>query len=78
MNDVRVPIVLGVTGHRDLPSEDADALRMNIRQFFEQLQRTYPNSPFKLISGLAEGADSLVAEVALEFVRLAHSASGHV
>ena len=66
MNDVRVPIVLGVTGHRDLSSEDVHVLRMAIRQFFEQLQRDYLNSQFKLISGLAEGADRLVAEVALD------------
>lgn len=66
MTDVRVPIVLGVTGHRDLQSEDAEILRATLRHFFEQLQRDCPKSPFKLISGLAEGADRLVAEVALE------------
>ena len=66
MIDVRVPIVLGVTGHRDLPSADSELLRMAIRKLFAQLKRDYPNSPFKLISGLAEGADRLVAEVSLE------------
>ena len=66
MSDVRVPIVLGVTGHRDLPSEDSETLRMAVRKLFAQLKHDYPNSPFKLISGLAEGADRLVAEVALE------------
>ena len=66
MSDVRVPIVLGVTGHRDLPSEDFETLRMAVHKLFSQLKHDYPNSPFKLISGLAEGADRLVAEVALE------------
>jgi hypothetical protein len=66
MSDVRVPIVVGVTGHRDLQSEDTDTLRIAVRQLFEQLKHGYPNSPLKLISGLAEGADRLVAEVALD------------
>jgi hypothetical protein len=66
MIDVRIPIIIGVTGHRDLPREDTNVLRIFIRQLFEQLKRDYPNSPFKLISGLAEGADRLVAEVALD------------
>ncbi len=66
MTDVRVPIILGVTGHRDLPSEDVENLRGAVRKRFEELKSNCPNSPFKLISGLAEGADRLVAEVALE------------
>lgn len=66
MNDVRVPIIIGVTGHRDLPDEDTEILKAAVRQFFIKLQQDYPKSPFKLISGLAEGADRLVAEVALD------------
>ena len=61
-----VPIILGVTGHRDLPSEDIDVLQLAVREFFQRLKRNHPHSPFKLISGLAEGADRIVAEVALE------------
>lgn len=66
MIDVRVPIVLGVTGHRDLPSEDTNDLRIAVRELLDQHKHNYPHSPFKLISGLAEGADRLVAEVALD------------
>lgn len=66
MNDVRVPIIIGVTGHRDIPSEDAEILRTAVHKFLMQLQSEYPKTPFKLISGLAEGADRLVAEVALD------------
>ena len=66
MSDVRVPIILGVTGHRDIPGEDTEMLKAAVRQFFVQIQHSYPKSPFKLISGLAEGADRLVAEVALD------------
>jgi len=66
MSDVRIPIILGVTGHRDLKNKDTDILRDAVKNFFKQLSEDYPNSPFKLISGLAEGADRLVAEIALE------------
>lgn len=66
MTDDHVPIVFGVTGHRDLPSEDTETLRMAVRELFGKLQAKHSHSPFKLISGLAEGADRLVAEVALE------------
>lgn len=66
MSDARIPIIIGVTGHRDLLDEDTEILQNTVRQLFEELKQAYPNSPFKLISGLAEGADRLVAEVALD------------
>lgn len=66
MVDVRVPILVGVTGHRDIPSDDKLVIREAIRLRLTELHEEYPHSPFRLISGLAEGADRLVAEVALE------------
>lgn len=68
MVGVRVPIIVGVTGHRDIPSEDEVVIREVVRHHLTELKSKskYPNSPFLLISGLAEGADRLVAEVALE------------
>ena len=57
MTDMRVPIILGVTGHRDIPNEDWDVISEKIRHHFLHLKHQYPNSPFRLISGLAEGAD---------------------
>lgn len=67
MTDVRVPIILGVTGHRDLPCDDVEKLRAAVRKRFDELKGKCQHSPLKLISGLAEGADRLVAEVALEY-----------
>lgn len=66
MADVRVPILVGVTGHRDIPSEDEVVIREAVRHRLTELRKKYHHSPFQLISGLAEGADRLVAEVALE------------
>lgn len=59
------PLVLGVTGHRDLRAEDVPRLQERIAGLLTMLKRRYPHTPFVLLSPLAEGADRLVAEVAL-------------
>ena len=61
-----LPLVIGVTGHRDLRDEDQKPLKAHVRQIFTELRNRYPSTPLILLSGLAEGADRLVAEVALE------------
>lgn len=60
-----LPLVIGVTGHRDLREEDREPLEKRVRQVFAELQRDYPHTPLILLSPLAEGADRLVARVAL-------------
>ncbi len=60
------PIVIGVTGHRDLRPDDLEALAAPVRRLFELLRRRYPTTPLVLVTPLAEGADRLVARVALE------------
>jgi hypothetical protein len=61
----QVPIVVGVTGHRDIPPEDVAALEAAVIAELQSFSQRYPSSPLLLISGLAEGADRLVAECAL-------------
>lgn len=61
------PLVLGVTGHRDLPEEDKASLRRAVLNVLTRFSRDYPNTPCLLLSGLAEGADLLAAECVLEF-----------
>jgi hypothetical protein len=63
--DGRVPIVIGITGHRNIASDDP-ALRAAVRAEFERLARAYKNTPFLVLSGLAEGFDRLAAQVALD------------
>jgi hypothetical protein len=60
-----LPLVLGVTGHRDLREEELPALREQLAGVFRQLRRDHPHTPLCLLSPLAEGADRLAAEVAL-------------
>ena len=61
-----IPIVLGVTGHRDLHPDCVEKVRLAVRGFLSRTRAQFPNSPLWLLSGLAEGADSLVAQEFLE------------
>src|SRR5271157_2523659 len=61
-----LPLVIGVTGHRDLRPEDHETLKAQLRSVFTKLQHRYPATPLILLSPLAEGADRLAAGVALE------------
>jgi hypothetical protein len=63
--DGRVPIVLGVTGHRNIDSNN-DALYHSLREQLRVLKSQYAASSFVILSGLAEGADRLVARLAME------------
>jgi hypothetical protein len=64
--DLSLPLVIGVTGHRDLRPEDRDRLKTVVRQIFQELSADFPHTPLLVLSTLAEGADRLVAEVALD------------
>jgi hypothetical protein len=60
--------VIGVTGHRDLAhltEDQTNHLRALVRQVFTDLQDRYPRTPLLLLSSLAEGADRLAADEAL-------------
>ena len=60
-----VPLVVGVTSHRNLVAEEVDALRDRVRALFAQLRREFPELPLVVLSSLAEGGDQLVAREAL-------------
>ena len=65
----RLPIVVGVTGHRDLVLAPKDPAlpppRAKLEKELRALLDDFPHSPIVVLSGLAEGADSLAAEVTL-------------
>ena len=61
-----LPLVIGVTGHRDLRPEDLPRLESALRSALLDIQQTYPSSSAVLLSALAEGADRLAAHVALD------------
>jgi hypothetical protein len=79
-----IPLVVGVMGHRNIPSDAIEPLTKSLRRLFRHLitpppvpafsfwRRKHPHgervpTPLVLITPLAEGADRLVARVALEF-----------
>jgi hypothetical protein len=62
----RLPIIVTVSGHRDLRPLDEAALRDAVRLIFKNLGERYPTTPLILLTPLAVGADRLVARVAIE------------
>ena len=59
-------LTIGITGHRDIPTEDEALLKPIIKSRLLHFQTTYKETPLLVLSGLAEGADRLVVEVADE------------
>jgi hypothetical protein len=61
----RLPLVIGVTGHRDLREEDVPRLEAEVARIIADLRRDYLNgegeTPIIVLSAWAEGADRLVA-----------------
>lgn len=60
------PVVIGVTGHRNLVNAERELLARRVRELLMGLRQELPHSPLLILSPLAEGADQLVAEIGLE------------
>jgi hypothetical protein len=65
-NSHLIPFVIGVSGRRDLRTEDLADLERSVRCVCQNFRRTLRSTPLLLLSGLAEGADQLTARCALE------------
>lgn len=71
VRDRKGPVVVGVTGHRNIAEEDKPALK---RQVAESLREIFAlaagedgeRAPAVMLNGLAQGADMLCAEAAFE------------
>jgi hypothetical protein len=59
-----VPVILGITGKRDLKGAGA-AVRASFRRIFDLFDARVPNTPKIVLSALAEGADTVAAEEAV-------------
>ena len=57
-------MLIGITGHRDLV--DPDIIYSKCKDLFISLQQTYADTPLRVLSALAEGADQVCAEAALD------------
>lgn len=60
-----VPLIVAVTGHRDLVDAELPEIRERVKAFLSELLTEYPDRGVTIMSSLAEGADQLVAEEAL-------------
>lgn len=60
------PMVIGITGHRDITKESARNAFHQATVFFADLKKKYPSTPVYLLSGMADGADRVVVEAALK------------
>ena len=61
-----LPLVIAVTGHRDLVATEVGGIRERVCRLFCDLRERYPTRELRIMSPLAEGADRLVAQVAIE------------
>jgi hypothetical protein len=68
LSDIHIPIVIGVTGHREIahhPREILKPLENAVNQIFAEFRHRHPGkTPLRLLTSLAPGADQLVAEIA--------------
>ena len=61
-----IPLVLSFTGHRDIDDQSAIRLKTETTALFEKFHREFPHTDLILLTSLAEGADMIAAETALD------------
>ncbi|WP_372604797.1 hypothetical protein [Actibacterium sp.] len=64
---------VGITGHRDLVPEECDQTETAVRKALLGLSMRFKNMPIQVVTGLAEGADTLVAHIALDMGLAVHA-----
>ncbi|MDR0863422.1 MAG: hypothetical protein LBO74_00640 [Candidatus Symbiothrix sp.] len=62
----KIPITIGITGHRHLPPESLPSIQQELKSFYEKIKHQHPSTEITVLSSLAEGADMLCAKMALE------------
>lgn len=61
-----IPLYIGITGHRTLGDVDAKRVMRTIENELDFLKEHYPCTPLILVSALAEGADRIAVEAAIQ------------
>ncbi|MBR2389719.1 MAG: hypothetical protein IKA94_02880, partial [Mogibacterium sp.] len=65
-NKGKIPVIIGVTGHRRMREQDLEKITESVRDQISKLRRRCPHSQIIVMTCLAEGADQLCAEIALD------------
>jgi hypothetical protein len=60
------PLVIGVSGHRDLHPDGVPQVKRRIDEFLADLKRRLPDTELRIMTGMAQGADLLVARAAVD------------
>jgi len=63
----RVPLVLGLSGHRDPRTDSLEDIRAKFLALLDDLAKRFPDTPFVLLNGLAEGCDQYASRWAFEW-----------
>jgi hypothetical protein len=64
-DNYKIPLVIGITGHRDILDKHIKSLEAKVHEIYSYIIKKYPNTPIILLTPLADGADRIVAKVAL-------------
>jgi hypothetical protein len=71
LDDRKIPVVVGITGHRDIVEEDKPTIKAQVKQTLQEIKelcRTAcgEQTPVIMLNAFAQGADMLCAEAAFE------------
>ncbi len=66
MQPLQIPLTIGVTGHRRIAASCTASIEAAVVSVLEGVRAKAPDAPLLLLTGLAEGADRLVARLAQE------------
>ncbi|MDE7452871.1 MAG: hypothetical protein K2N22_00500 [Clostridia bacterium] len=62
----KFPVVVGVTGHRNIVEEDKPAIKAQVIEALKEILALCENRPVVMLNAFAQGADMLCAEAAFE------------
>jgi hypothetical protein len=70
-DDRKIPVVVGVTGHRNIVKEDKPAIKAEVKQTLQEIKNLCcgakgEKTPVIMLNAFAQGGDMLCAEVAFE------------
>ncbi|MDC2890459.1 hypothetical protein [Psychrosphaera algicola] len=63
---MNLEVVIGVTGHRDIEPNDIDKVVDSFKEYILELLTKYPELNFRVLSGLASGADRIITNAVLD------------
>lgn len=64
MPSFKIPLTIGVTGHRQISADCTAAIEAAVISLLDRVRKSAPDTPIVLLTGLAEGADRMVARLA--------------